>query len=185
MTALTRNPANINQLQSTKFRLVFNRLPGMTYFCQQANLPGISLTEIMRPTPFVDLYSPGEKLLYETLNITFVVDEDLYAWTEIHDWMRGLTFPTKFEEYIELQRKNGYDRVGRQLVGEKDLSFGQFTDATLTLHTNKNNPNFRVKFVDIFPVALSTLVFNTGDSAENIITADAAFRYSYFNYERI
>jgi hypothetical protein len=29
------------------------------------------------------------------------------------------------------------------------------------------------------------LSFASGDSAENIITADATFRFSYFNYERI
>jgi len=74
MTTVNRNPKNTDLLQSTKFRLTFERLPTMTYFCQSANFPGISLTEVPRQTPFVDLYMVGDKLVYDTFNITFLVD---------------------------------------------------------------------------------------------------------------
>ena len=182
MTALTRAPANLSLLQSTKFRLTFERLSGMTFFCQSANFPGVSLTEIPRPTPFVDLYMPGEKIVYDTFNISFLVDEDLRSWTEIHDWIRGMTFPTDFKEYIGLSRQSAGSY--HSSVFSKGLK-PQYTDASLTLYTNQNNPNFRIKFVDLFPTSLSTIIVNTGDSAENIITADASFRFSYYDYERI
>lgn len=179
MSALTRNPPNLDLLQSTKFRLTFDRLPEMTYFCQSANFPGVSLTEIPRQTPFVELYVPGEKIIYDTLNITFLVDEDLYAWTTIHDWIRGLTFPEKFEEYVDLIRKS--EPFATRSLGGKP----QYGNAILTLFTNKNNPNFRIKLVDVFPTSLSTIILNTQDTAENVITADATFRFSYYTYERI
>ena len=180
MTALNRNPKNINLLQSTKFRLTFSRLPGITYFCQTANLPGVSLTEVSRPTPFADLWTPGEKLVYDTLNITFLVDEDLRAWTEIHDWIRGMTFPTDFKEYLNLNRLPQTGGVSK-VIREKP----QYTEAVLTIFTNKNNPNFRIKMNDVFPTSLSTIIFNSQDTAENIVTADATFRFSYYDYERI
>lgn len=185
MTALTRNPNNVDLLQSTKFRITFNRLPGMTYFCQQANLPGVSLTEIPKSTPFVELYVPGEKLIYDTLNITFLVDEDLRAWTQIHDWMRGITFPLDFEEYLNLQKENSISPLGQRFINNTGLAGGQYTEAIMTIFTNKNNANFRVKFVDLFPISLSTIIFNTSDSADNVVTADATFRFTYYNYERI
>jgi len=180
MTVLNRNPINTDLLQSTKFRVTFSRLPGVTYFCNSTNLPGISLTEIPMPTPFVELYLPGEKAIYDTFNITFLVDEDLRAWTELHDWIRGATFPTKFEEYVNLARTNPGANIRAASVRPP-----VYTDAILTIFTNKNNPNFRVKFVDVFPTNVGSLSFSAGDSAENIITADATFRFSYFNYERI
>lgn len=180
MTALTRNPVNTDLLQSTKFRVTFSRLPGVTFFCNSVNLPGISLTEIPMPTPFVELYLPGEKAIYDTLNITFLVDEDLRAWTELHDWIRGATFPTEFEEYVNLARLNPSANI-RTIQQRPPV----YSDATLTIYTNKNNANFRVKFVDLFPTNVGSLSFSAGDSAENIITADATFRFSYFNYERI
>lgn len=180
MTALTRNPSNLDLLQSTKFRLTFDRLPGLTYFCQTANFPGVSLTEVLRNTPFVDLYAPGEKIVYDTFNATFIVDEDLRSWTEVHDWIRGMTFPTSFEEYARLSEQ----AAGSQIGLNTNLK-PQYSAATLTLFTNKNNPNFRLKFVDMFPTSLSTIILNTQDTAEVIVTADATFRFAYYNYERI
>lgn len=182
MTALNRNPTNTNLKQSTKFRLNFDRLPGMTFFCQSANFPGVSVSEVVRTTPFVDLYIPGEKLVYDTFNVTFLVDEDLRDWTEIHDWLRGIAFPTDFKEYANLERLSGQSYI-RSSFGAKDKV--QYSSAILTLYSNKNNANFRIKFVDIFPTSLSTIIFNTQDSAENIITADATFRFSYYDYERL
>jgi hypothetical protein len=180
MSALTRTPTNTDLLQSTKFRVTFDRLPGATYYCQGANVPGVSLTEIPRFTPFIDLYVPGEKMVYDTFNITFLVDEDMRNWTEIHDWIRGMTFPTNFKEYVDLQRtaKAPYIRA-------MDKMSPQYSSAILTLYTNKNNPNFRIKFVDLFPTSVGTLLFNAQDSAENIVLADATFRFSYYEYERI
>jgi len=180
MTALNRNPSNIDLLQSTKFRVTFARLPGITYFCNSANLPGISLTEIPMPTPFVDLYLPGEKAVYDTFNLTFLVDEDLRAWTEIHDWIRGATFPTNFEEYVNLKRSQPTTNI-RAISTKPPV----YTDATLTIYSSKNNPNFRIKLVDVFPTTVGSLLFSASDSAENIITADATFRFSYYNYERL
>lgn len=180
MTALTRAPYNKDLLQSTKFRVTFDRLPGTTYFCQTANFPGVSLTEIARQTPFVDLYVPGEKIVYDTFNITFLVDEDLRAWTDIHDWIRGITFPTDFKEYLDLQRTDVVPYM-RKTFNSKP----QYSSGILTLYTNKNNANFRVKFIDLFPTSLSTILFSSQDSAENIVTADATFRFSYYEYERV
>jgi hypothetical protein len=180
MTALTRAPYNKDLLQSTKFRVTFDRLPGMTFFCQTANFPGVSLTEIPRQTPFVDLYVPGEKIVYDTFNATFLIDEDLRAWTEIHDWIRATTFPTNFKEYLDLQRSD----KGPYIRGSFNNK-PQYSNAILTLYTNKNNANFRVKFIDLFPTSLSTILFSSQDSAENVVTADATFRFSYYEYERV
>ena len=180
MTIINRNPTNKDLLQTTKFLLTFSRLPNMSFFCQSANLPGVSLSEVPFNTPFIDLYVPGEKLVYDTFNITFLVDEDLRTWTEIHDWIRGLTFPTDFKEYVNLSRQAGASNI-RGSTGLKP----QYSDAVLTLYTNKNNPNFRIKLVDVFPTSLSSILVNTSDTAENIIVSDATFRFSYYDYERI
>jgi hypothetical protein len=180
MAATTRNPSNRDILQSTKFKLNFTRLPGVTYFCQTANLPGISLTEVTRNTPFVDLYVPGEKAIYDTFNITFMIDEDLMDWSQIHDWIRGMTFPTDFKEYVDLARQSNMSNLRSNMKQPP-----QYTDAVLTVYTNKNNPNIRIMFKDLFPTTLGGIQFSALDSAENILTADCSFRYSYYNIERI
>lgn len=180
MTALNRNPPNTNLLQSTKYRVTFDRLPGATYFCQAANVPGVSLTEIPRQTPFIDLYAPGEKMIYDTFNITFLIDEDMRAWTEIHDWIRGMTFPTDFQEYMNLDRQANIPYVRGRAKNKP-----QYSSGIMTVYSNKNNPSFRIKFVDLFPTSLSSVLFSGQDSADNIAMADATFRFSYYEYERV
>lgn len=173
MTILTRNPTNVNLLHGNKFQLNFSRVPNIQYFCQSVSLPGISLSEIVRNTPFVDIYSPGEKAIYDVLNVTFMVDEKLESWFEIHDWIRGMTFPEKYEEYANL----------KQLSPFADKVFPQFSEAKITVLTSSNNPSYTIKFIDCFPISLSSIVFSAGDTPENIVTADATFRFSYYNID--
>ena len=175
MTVLTRNPTNPNPLQPNKFVLNFSRLPNIQYFCQSVSVPGISLSEAVITNPFVDLYSPGEKPIYDLLNITFIVDEELKSWIEVHDWIRAMTFPYSYEEYRELPTLN-------PVAGGRN-SLPQYSDAQLTLLSSSNKPILKFKFYDVFPIAVSSFVMSSTDTPEQVITADATFRYSLYDIE--
>ena len=175
MPQLIPQPQNTNFLQSTKFVLTFPRISNTQYFCQEVNLPGVSTSEIVRPTPFVDLYIPGDKLVYEPLNITFIVDEDMNSWLEIHNWLRGMTFPTDFEEYRNLKNLSPVSRNSPR---------PQYSDGILTVLTALNNPKLSVKFTDVFPVSLSAIQFNTTDADTPTMTATATFRYSWYDVKK-
>jgi hypothetical protein len=177
-TNLGTTVENPNFLLPNKFQLNFSRLPNVQYFCQSVSVPGISMSEALMTNPFIDLYAPGEKAIYDLLNITFYVDENLQTWKEVHDWIRAMTFPKEFEEYRQLNNLNKYTR---SLNTDKP----QYSDGVITLLTSANNPKTRFKFYDLFPVTLSTFIMSTTDSPENIITADASFRYSYYDIEII
>ena len=176
--SISAQPTNQSLAQSTKFKLNFERLPFVTFFCQAANIPGVSTSEIPQNTPFIDLFSPGEKMVYEPLQVSFLVDEEYRSWFQVHDWIRGLTFPENFEEYAALKN---YSRF--PLSGIKGTP--QFSDAELTLYSNQNNPTLRITYKDCFPTALSGLPLSTQNTAENIVVADATFRFSYFTIERV
>jgi hypothetical protein len=176
MTAITRSPSNPNLLHSNKFQLKFSRLPNIQYFCQSVMVPGVSAVEIPRPNPFVELYSPGEKSIYDVLNITFLVDEELLAWKEVHDWIRAITFPTNFEEYASLPN------ISKPIPKE---FFPQFSDATLTLLSAANKELYNFTFVDVFPIAISSFPLSSTTSPNATITADATFRYSYYNITKL
>ena len=176
MAATDRYPENKSLLQSNRFLLSFGRLPYLTFNCQLANLPGIGAGEAIRETPFVTLWHPGDKLQYEPLVVNFMVDEDFWSWQAIHDWMRGFTFPTTFDEY-----KNLSLQVRHKILDSRP----QYSDASLTLLTGHQNNNIRVKFYDVFPTSLSSLQFNVQDTAQLTLIADASFRYSYYDISRL
>jgi hypothetical protein len=173
------SPTNQNLAQVTKFQLHFDRLPYMTFFCTSATMPGLSLDPITRSNLFIELFSPGDKLHYDTLDIKFLVDEDYKSWQGVHDWIRGMTFPKEFQEYKNLQTQK---RVQSSL---KPDEFAQFSDATLTVYTNKNNPHIKIKFVDCFPISLTGITFNTELNADTIIDASSSFKFSYYDIERL
>jgi len=175
MAAINRNPQNTNPLVPNKFQVNFTRLPNTTYFCQSASLPGLSIGEAIRNTPSVDLYSPGDKLIYDLLTFTFIIDEDLNSWTEIHDWMRATTFPTDFSEYKKLPNLNKFANKPQP----------QFSDATMTILTSSFNTNYNIRFYDCFPISLSSIVFSSTDSPENTLTSDVSFRFSYFDIVKV
>jgi len=164
MTALQRNPSNPNLIHPNKFELNFGRLPSVQYFCQTVTVPGISLSEIPKPTPFVDMYIPGEKAIYDLLNITFMVDEEIQAWKEVHDWIRAMTFPKDHSEYQNLAALNRYTTLGK-------TTGPQYSD--------------RFKFYEVFPISISSFAMSSTDTPDNIITADATFRYTYYDIDKL
>lgn len=178
MTAINRNPKNTSFLQPNKFQLNFSRLPNTQFFVQNLSVPGISLSEIPITNPFVELYSPGEKAIYDLFSVTFIVDEDLQSWKEIHDWIRAMTFPKEFKEYQDLPRLNKY-------TSNRETRFPQFSDATVTLLSSAFKPNLVFRFYDVFPVSISSFIMNALDDSNSPITADATFRYTYYDVEKI
>jgi hypothetical protein len=178
MTATTRNPSNPNFLQPNKFQLNFARSPNVQYFCQSLSVPGISMSEVPQNTPFVDIFVPGEKAIYDLLNITFLVDEELKSWIEIHDWIRAMTFPKEYEEYQKLGKLNKY-------TTQIQTKTPQYSDATVTLLSSSNTPYYKFKFYGVFPTTLSTFVMSATDSPDSPVTADATFRYTYYDIEKL
>lgn len=176
MSALTRTPKNPNILHGNKFQLNFSRNPNVQYFCQSVVVPGISLSEVPKSNPFVEAYSPGDKAVYDILNVTFIIDEELQAWKEVHDWIRAMTFPNNFDEYANLKN------IARPVIRE---GFPQFSDCAITILSSANQPLYMFKFTDVFPVSISSFSMSTMDSPDNIITADATFRYTYYDIQKL
>ena len=58
------------------------------------------------------------------------------------------------------------------------------SDANLIIKTNSNNPNWRVRFHDLFPTDIGEINFSTIDTQE-FITSSATFAYTYYELERI
>jgi len=173
--ATKHTPTNPNQLHPNKFILSFTALPTVEYWCQTVSIPGLSLGEVSRQTPFIDLYSPGEKLIINPLSMTFVVDEDLTGWKEVYNWMRELAFPENFEEYKELNTRPGaYARPQPQ-----------FSDATLIVLNSNQIPKIRIKFLNCFPTQLTDILLSSTASPEEPLTADAVFRFDLYNFETL
>jgi len=171
---------NKNLLQGSKFKLNFDRLPDVSFFCTEVSIPGLSLTENMRATPFIDFTVAGDKISYTPLEITFLLNENLSPWKEVHDWMRGLGFPTKFDEYKNLTALQAAKMYGGLAISGSESP--QYSDGRLTVYTNKNNPIITISFKDLYPVQISPISFGSKMTAEDVITGTARFAFIYYDF---
>ena len=176
MTAFTRTPDNTGLLQPTKFLLTFDRIKTVQFYCQSVNIPGINLGQAPLSTPMLDIFAPGNKITYNPMNIHFLVDSKLESWRELHTWFRSIASPESYAERKTLSQ------LQNQFNTKKSTSY---SDATLTVLSSLNNPILRVKFINMFPITLSDVIFDSAQSADDVITADATFVFDYFNFEEI
>lgn len=174
MTVLTRTPDNTNLLQPTKFLVMFDRIPEVQYFCQKANIPGMRMPEAQVQSPFHNYTVAGLNIQYSPFEITFLVDESVKTWQSLYEWFLAISSPVSFED------RNMYQSIQNQ---GKPTSFPSYSDISLTVLSNLNNPVTRIKFINAFPVTLSDIDFDTTRSADDIITASATFNYEYFEFE--
>ena len=173
MTSLTRIPQNTNYLQASKYILTFDRIGSVQYFCQSVNLPGVNLGQAPLFTPTLDIFAPGNKIMYNQLNVDFAVDEKLETWQNIYSWMRSIASPESFQERKRLAAlQNQY----------KQTPESSYSDATLTVLNNLNNPTVRVQFINAFPVMLADIVFDTKMSADDIMYSTVTLQYDYYNF---
>lgn len=173
MTAFTRTPKNTNYLQPTKFLLTFDRMPTVQYFCTSINIPGVSVGQAPINFPSLTVYAPGNQIFYNNLNIDFNVDEELVGWRELYNWLRSFASPDGTDERNVLTKLQNLDR-----------STGKpwYSDATLTVLNALNNPTLRVQFINVFPVSLADLNFDTKMSADDIMVGNANFVYEQYKF---
>ena len=163
---------NKNFLNPTGFKFILNRAPKVVFFSNQANIPGLTLGVTDQPTYLTDIPVPGDKLQFQDLRLRFLVDEDLENYLEIQHWLRGLGFPDSLKEIYEWQKSNPNAPMG---------PLNYTSDGTLNVLSSANTPNFKVKFLNMFPVSISDLVFDATDSDIDYLTADVTFKYTIYN----
>ena len=167
MAIIANLPENYNTLSSVSFRLQIEKLPHVTYFLQTANLPGITVAESTVATPTRAYPVTGTIIEFETLDITFIIDEDMKNFMEIFQWLRAMSSTEDLaQERAKLQ----------SIFGNSSL----YSDATLTILSNKNNPIVEVRFSNMYPVSLGALEFNQQATDVEYMTVSAEFTYQIY-----
>jgi hypothetical protein len=173
MTAINDTPLNKNFLNPLNFQFQLKRAPNINFFIQKVTLPSITVPEIEIPTMFNYIPIAGNKLSYGELEITFKVDEDFANYLELHNWIRALTHPEKFEEYADIAKNPTYTGQG---VG---------SDISLIVLNSLKNPNFEVTFRSAYPISLSNIEFDTTLDDVQYVTCSASFRYMLYDITKI
>ena len=182
-----RQPEVLDYASPTQFRMAINQLPKVEFFITACNLPGINLGEAVFPTPLKRIPIQGDELTFENLSVSFLVDENLQNYKELHDWLIGIGFPQSRQQFKNFRSQTA-NRPGATRGNSQDIGDVQpatpispmFSDGTLTILSNKNNPVVEVRFEELSPVALGALSFDQEATDVQYLKATADFNYKYY-----
>jgi len=170
-------PTNLNALYRNKFRLSFVKFPLMSFYCQSASLPAISVPSVVVKTPLNPVPTPGTVMEFSSLVATIIVDEYLDNYYEIYNWLVGLSSPedvTQYPDWLNAQSA---------INGQSKPENLDYSDGLLEILNGYENVVRRVRFISAFPVSLSELTLSTTDAATEPVTFSTTFEYLDFEIE--
>lgn len=149
--------ANQSPLNPTSFRLVIDgrKYVNAVFNVQTFSLPDISASPVALNLPRRNIGLPADKVEYSPFDLTFLIDEDLVNYKEIHEWIVGQ-------------------------VTEDDQSVKKTRDMSLMILNSNLRPTREIKFYDAYPISLSSLSFDATAQSVDYLTASATFQYSYY-----
>ena len=186
---INRTPDKQDYASPVQFRFKCTKLPLVEFFVQSVNLPGINLGSAQQTNPLYDIPLPGDKITYASLDLSFVVDENLNNYKQIHDWILGLGFPSNHTQFQELQTA-GSDRFPGSTrstaatgtnVPQPLNEGGIYSDATLTVLNSKNIAKTEIRFENLYPTSLGSLNYDVRATDVDYINASVSF--NYMNYD--
>jgi|TARA_B100000768_G_scaffold178574_1_gene194599 hypothetical protein len=195
LNAIDRQPTKLDYASPTQFKFSILKLPKVEYFCTAVNIPGVSLGETTQATPLKKIPIPGDTLVYEPLQMTFLVDENLENFQEIHGWLVGLGFPRDNKEFRNLLA-SGNDRFPTRNTSNISTEAGKtkyaaadagptLSDATLTVLSSKNNSQVEIRFRDMYPTGVTGLQYNQQANDIDYLTATVSFSYLIYDFAKI
>ena len=147
---------NKNYLSPTGYRVSIDatQFANLEYFCVAATIPQISAPEANVPFRGHENSEPADQLNFGTLDIRFIVDEQMANYIELYNWITNNAW------------------TDQRL----------FADVTVIILDSRNNPDKKIKFLDAFPIAIGAIDFNSQTQDVEHVTINASFRFTQFQF---
>lgn len=129
-------------------------------------LPPADFANMMIDTPV-----PGEKLSFDDLNITFMVDSQMANFSAIYGWMVGLGFPETHSQYTQF--------VSKSIFNGSELSAG-YSDAILEVLGPNQETVRTIYYQDLFPTNLGSLQMQSNVNDTVYLMGQASFKFTTY-----
>ena len=189
--ALSRQPTVFDYSQQSQFKVFLPLFPTTEWFVVRANVPGVSLGQAIQTTPMIDMPIIGDKLTYDDFYVTFLVDEELKNYTEMHDWLVNCAAPQERSQFRGKERPAGIPKrpqteimdliLGNVKSSDRDL----YSNLDLFIMSSKNNPVVKIQMVEAFPISLTNIEYSHQESDVTYAECTATFAFSYFTISTI
>jgi hypothetical protein len=153
LAGLGWNVTQFSLLNPNKFKVVINLFRDTAFWAQGVNMPGIVMgANKMSTSRSIDFWTPGDKIEYEDLHISLMVDRDMLAVRLLKEWQENIV----------------NSQVKRQEL---------YSDMTVVLLDNNLNENLLLKFTNTFPYSLSGIKMGAEETPDAPLTIDVVFKF--------
>lgn len=169
--AFSKQIQNRNFLSPVGFKFTLARYPKVSFFCNSAKIPELNLGVAKQPTYLKNIDVPGEMLVFGDLVLKFLVDESMENYMIIHNWITALGSPGSLKQYKDL------------ITDEDGIEDGKraFSDGTLRVLNSNYKDVALVRFLDLFPVSITSLEFDSTSTDIQFFTAEVSFKYTIYD----
>jgi hypothetical protein len=174
------SPLNSNFLSPVGFKLSVEKIPEVTFNCQTIDLPSLSMGYAEQSTPMIQLPVLGDKIHFGDFSVEFIISEDMTDYKKLFEWLVGIGHPESLDQYSAYHEAEAVRLLGRYRPQNHSV---MYSDGALEILTNNSTPNNIVRFVDLFPIGLTALPFQTTVTDIQYLTARATFKFSGFSFD--
>lgn len=148
---------NRNPLYPGQFGLVIesDKFKTVEYFCTNVSIPSLSMTATIQNFQHIEGFGFGDQIKYGTLTVTFIIDEELKNYLELHSWMERI----------------------------RDQGVEEYYDAVVLIYNNRSRLVRQVRFRDLVPQSLGEIALSSQSPPETPITCNVDFVYTGFSFE--
>ena len=190
--SLSRQPDVFDYSQINQFRVYLPLFPITEWFVTRANIPGVTLGQAVQATPFTDMPVIGDKLTYDDFYFTFIVDEQLKNYQEMHNWLVNIGFPASGSQFKGQARPDGTTRASQQIIDRSTpgqvvdmVDRTLYSDIEMFILSSKNNPVVKIQMFESFPTSLTAIEYSSGEGDTSYAECTCTFAYSYFTIEAL
>ena len=146
-----------NFLNPSSFVLTLDSLSysGAEFTIQTMMLPDVTVEGAPLQFKQIDVGRVGDKISFGSFEVSYLIDEDLLNYKEIFDWLKAN-------------------------VESVHTATNHVRDLTLTVMNSANNVTKQIKFIDAYPISISSLPFDITTTDVEYLTAVVSFSYSYY-----
>ena len=190
--SLSRQPDVFDYSQINQFKVYLPLFPITEWFVTRANIPGVTLGQAVQATPFTDMPVVGDKLTYDDFYFTFIVDEQLKNYQEIHNWLVNIGFPASGSQFKAQARPDGTTRASQQIIDRSTpgqvvdmVDRTLYSDIELFILSSKNNPLVKIQMFESFPTSLTAIEYSQQETDTTYAECTCTFAYTYFTIEAL
>ena len=190
--AISRQPTVFDYSQINQFKVYLPLYPITEWVVTRANIPGVTLGQAVQATPFTDMPVVGDKLTYDDFYFTFIVDEQLKNYQEMHNWLVNIGFPASGSQFKAQARPDGTTRASQQILDRSTpgrvvdmVDRVLYSDIELFILSSKNNPVVKIQMFEAFPTSLTAIEYSSQETDTTYAECTCTFAYAYFTIEAL